>query len=294
MMKTIMKSRIFSILALVFTVGICTPVLSQLDSNSSKILIGSILKARDDFDSQTFGYKFFRVKNKRGKLEIYDEGKGALNMMKGHTLYNSIAGKRFEVVGVKERTPHSILGRVYEYELREVNGQTPNLFYLGYEYSPISFELEIEEFKPSSLEENIGCIEYKVEEDRIDKSKTTRTSPFSIGLGLVKVEREGETTIYLTVGVYGQTLNVGEMGVSLLLSNGDVYELPEEEVDVDANSLNDEADWIYSSFIRLKPEDIELFSHNPIISAKLYIYDKNFTALESIKFLSDLNCLTKL
>lgn len=289
-----MRHYIFPILAFIFTVCVCTPVLSQLDSNSSKILIGSILKARDDFDSQTFGYKFFRVKNKRGKLEIYEEGKGALNMMKGHTLYNSIAGKRFEVVGVEERTPHSILGRVYEYELREVNGQTPNLFYLGYEYSLISFELEIEEFKPSSLEDRIGCIEYKVEEDRFDKSKTTDTSPFPMGLGLVKVEKEGETIIYLTVGVYGETLNVGEKGVSLLLSNGDIYELTEKEVDVDANSLNNEADWIYSSFIKLKPEDIELFINNPIVSAKLYIYDKNFTALESLKFIADLNCLTKL
>ncbi len=288
-----MRPHIFLILAFVFTVSVYTPVLSQLDSNSSKILIGSILKARDDFDSQTFGYKFFRIKNKRGKLEVFDEAKGSLNMMKGHTPYNSIAGKRFEVVRVEETEPHSILGRVYEYELREVNGQTPNLFYLGYEYSLISFELEIEKFKPTSLEEKIGCIEYKVEEDRFDKSKTTDTSPFPVGLGLVKVEKEWETIIYLTVGVYGGTLNVGEKGVSLLLSNGDVYELPEKEIDVEPNSLNNEAIWIYSSFIRLKPEDIELFSNNPIISAKLFVYDKNFTALESIKFLADLNCLTK-
>jgi hypothetical protein len=283
-----MNSKIFYLL--IISILSTTNIWSQIDSKTTDALIGSILKPRDDWEKRNFGYKFFRVRNKRGKLAVYKEGKGALNMMKGHTEYDAVANKLFKIIGVEEMEPHPIIGRRFIYEIEDVAGEIGNLLYVGFGESPISFEFTLEEYE-SRDKEDYGCYSYKVDEDKFSKSITTDTNIFPVGLGLRIIENKGQKDAYMTVGVYGETLNVGEKGVSLLLANGELYELPEEEVDSQVNELNDKSDWIYTSFFRLTPELTEILYKQPIVAVKLYIYEDDLTALESLKFISDINCL---
>lgn len=267
-----------------------TSVWSQIDSKTTESLIGSIIKPRDDWEKQTFGYKFFRTKNKKGNLKIYKEAKGSLNMMKGHTEYSAVGNKLFKIVGVEEMEPHPIIGGRFIYEIEDVDGEIENLFYVGFAESPISFEFILEEYEDRD-KMDYGCYPYEIEKDKFSNSKTVDTNMFPVGLGLRIIENNNKSDVYMTVGVYGNTLNVGGKGVSFLLESGELYEMTEVKVDSQVNELNDKSDWIYTSFFRLTPELIQLFSKHPILSVKLYIYENDLTVLESLKFISDVNCL---
>lgn len=65
-----------------------------------------------------------------------------------------------------------------------------------------------------------------------------------------------DTTYYLSLTAYGNTVNVGGKGVIILFDDGTKFEKPNEKVDVKVG----EEDYEYSCFIRLTKDEVHLFS----------------------------------
>lgn len=130
-------------------------------------------------------------------------------------------------------------------------------------------------------EENFG-VEKSIDEYTGEITINTRTK-FD-GAMLYKSIKKGVTTYYLNLEAEGSTVNYNTRGVIVLFTDGTKWIKPSEKV-----SLNYSSGFHYSSFIRLTPADIEVFSKKFIKGYELYIYDSKLDISEAEEFVMGVN-----
>jgi len=161
------------------------------------------------------------------------------------------------------------------------NGQNISKYELTGIYKLDSFMLarearEAQEFKETSgVERNV---------DEYTGEITISTQIKFDGAMLHKYIRKGVTTYYLNLEAEGSTVNYSTRGVIVLFTDGTKWIKPTEKV-----SLNYRSGFHYSSFIRLTPADVELFSKKFIKGYKLYIYDSKLDISDAEEFVMGVN-----
>lgn len=93
----------------------------------------------------------------------------------------------------------------------------------------------------------------------------------------------------MSINELGSTINVGIKGLTLLLENGKKIERPNADIDAKVNKGG--SGYLYSAFIELTKEEIDLLINNPITDNRLYIYDGQIK--NGAKLSEYLKCLTK-
>jgi hypothetical protein len=225
---------------------------------------------------QEYGYDNFYLNDKmEKKFALDDDGY--------NSKYNSLVGKIFKVLSAEQYT--NLIGAVL-YKLKIEN---PEIGILFYKYDPryeVQFLFEV--MGGLDLPTDFYCKDIKTTTDKFNGS-TTSSSDYSDGISFIEVTKDNSSTIYMSVSQGGITINVGEKGLILLLENGKRIERPEAEIDVKVNTVT--SGYIYSAFISLSEEEINLIIENPLTDKRLYIYDG---VVESGERLSEyLRCLTK-
>lgn len=118
---------------------------------------------------------------------------------------------------------------------------------------------------------------------------TTYRSPLLLDVHFTLVKNELKE-FYLSLQCIGSIASVGNKGVVILFSDNQRLEFPKAKIDCDVNSYGE--GFIYSSFIKLKAEDIEILKNFLITDFQLYIFEsKNIKPKQSEKFKEYLNCL---
>jgi hypothetical protein len=142
-------------------------------------------------------------------------------------------------------------------------------------------------------EDSLRKAGYKIEEENfgVEKSIDEYTGEITIstqikfdGAMLHKYIRKGVTTYYLNLEAEGSTVNYSTSGVIVLFTDGTKWIKPSQKV-----SLNYRSGFHYSSFIRLTPADVEIFSKKFIKGYKLYIYDSKLDISEAEEFVMGVN-----
>jgi len=260
-----MKKTIFTVAMLIAVMSIKAQ--TAFVGGSVNSLIGVNVKVIERAESlQQYGY-----------MEFYTDpsGKYGSTYKKGiyNTPYEALVSKEFKVVRVAE-------GKFYGNKMLVLfNPETDTLFYdysIRYEHA---CRLDL-----VSIPEGFYCSQIKVEEDKFSNKTTLRTGLLE-GVSFTKIIDESGTRIYMSLGAYGSTLNVGISGVKVLLDNGDVLNF---DVKVDANSGKGSG-WEYSAFILLNDQDIKVLTQHSITDFRLYIHDR--TVKDGNKFKELLKCL---
>ncbi|MNL11565.1 hypothetical protein D3C87_1324050 [compost metagenome] len=120
-------------------------------------------------------------------------------------------------------------------------------------------------------------------------SKVTIDTPNNFEYSITKIEENGANRIYLRLQSYGTTLNVGKNGLKILFSDGSIMDKPDTKI----NSKVDTAGYIYSCFINLSKEDIEILSTKTITDYSLYIYERKIKDNNAYELKEYLQCLSK-
>jgi tetratricopeptide (TPR) repeat protein len=102
-------------------------------------------------------------------------------------------------------------------------------------------------------------------------------------VSFMKVIGKGKSSQYVSVNVYGSTLNYGCYGVSILFENGKKIIRSNEKVDTDYN----DSGWRYKAFFTPTLNEINLLKTQKITAVKLYIYDADVDDSESNTILKD-------
>jgi hypothetical protein len=235
---------------------------------------------------QRYAYKNFYSKfdTESKKLEKYKKGHRAFPSGSSQSDYNKLVGQEFIVVKIYDQKPtlSSDEGRYSVLELE--NPELGTVFY--YYDSKHEFNFELEVVGGLDLPEGFYCKDIEIKTDKFS-GETNASSNYSEGIKFIKSTKDDVSKIYLAINEPGLTLNVGEKGLILLLENGNKIERPNAKIDVKTGGSK----YVYSAFIELTKEEIDLIINNPITDDRLYIYDgevKNGTILSEY-----LKCLTK-
>jgi len=117
------------------------------------------------------------------------------------------------------------------------------------------------------------------------------SSPLSEGSKLAPVIiykdiNKTSTAYYLSLHTNGNTLNVGESGVIILLDDGTKIN-KSDKIDVEAADNG----WDYRAFISLTQSDLQLLSTKKINKYRLYIYDETLSKWFAEKFINYVKCI---
>jgi hypothetical protein len=88
------------------------------------------------------------------------------------------------------------------------------------------------------------------------------------GIRFIKVTKDKASKIYIEMMVVDEVLKVGKKGMKLFLENEKTIEKPFVRVDVEVKGKY----YIYSSFIEITKDEIELLKENKIVNNRLYIF----------------------
>ncbi len=224
---------------------------------------------------QRYGYEgFFQDERLKKKFECCD----GIN-----SKYKSLVNKIFKVVEIHPYTDNI---NQKKYKIKLSNTETGNIYF---DYDP--------RYKHNWNFEFVG--DYKVPdgffcrgiEMIVDKftGDTTYITPFASGFSFVKVIRAGNKTIYIRKNQPGNSLNVNEKGLILLLENGKRIEKSEAIIDVKPSSYG--SGYVYSVFEELTYADIELLLNNLITDSRLYIYDGTTNKEDAKTLVEYLKCI---
>lgn len=200
--------------------------------------------------------------------------------------YSKLVGKEFKVVEIYEMKPKYSYSKK-EYALKLENAEIGVIYY---NYDPRfehTFELEV--VGGLIYPEVFFCSKITNEKDKFENKETFYT-PAEKGVSFVKVVENGVTIIYLSIHVYGNTLNVGEKGLYILFDDGSKYVNAEVKIDV---KTSNGSGYDYSAFIRLTPDDLKNFSTKNMTDKRAYIYDGVIDKEASTKIKEYLKCLMK-
>ncbi len=139
-----------------------------------------------------------------------------------------------------------------------------------------------------SLPEEYFCNKLESKKDDFT-GEITIQNPYSWKTNeyIYKIIDKSNTTYYLSLNAYGNTVTVGGKGVIILFEDGSKLEKPDQKIDVKVG----EKDYDYSCFIRLSKEDIELLRKNKISKYRLYIYDTNLSSFSAESLVKYTNCI---
>jgi len=236
-------------------------------------------------DLQTYGYRDFYTTNKFGGYAnnskwVYKKQTGDFSE------YNSLVGKTFKVLGYE---PYKTTIGKDQFKIKIENTEIGILYY---DYDPAipDFIFPFEVVGGLELPPDFYCKDIEISYDKFT-GETNYETDTSLGIMFKKVEKDGKSTIYLYVRVVGETLNMGEKGVILLLENKKRIERPDEPIDVRARSDRYSNNYAYTVFMELTTEEINLLKENNITDIRLYIYDREVK--NGSRFKEYLKCLTK-
>ena len=200
--------------------------------------------------------------------------------------YSKLSEQQFKIIDFKAGNPtgYSSLGSYLSIEL--FNPQLGTIYVKTYSKA-MSDDLVIISDVELPKAEVIYCSEFIQREDKFEGTKTTYTS-LGGELSFIRVEKDGDATIYMRYQTRGSTLNVGEKGASFIFENGEIYSFPEAKIEVESG---EGASWNYSTFITLTSEEIKLFMESPISDAKLYIYTREYNTEYTEQWRQQLICL---
>jgi len=127
-------------------------------------------------------------------------------------------------------------------------------------------------------EKNKYAKDIEVSIDKFDGSSTWQSPTFGKGImklaiqpvKFIKIKKDGDVVIYLSLATKGAALNVGEKGAIILFTDGEKMEFPNAEIDADAG---EGAYWEYSAFVRISDEQLDKFITKDLDDLRLYIYE---------------------
>ena len=155
------------------------------------------------------------------------------------------------------------------YSLFELNDGKETLYFIYDSKYQHNFPFVVKGFTYSAdyLSKDI-----KKNKDDFTDDITIRT-PLGKDMSITKIIRNGSIIpiYYLNLETFGSTLNVNVNGVILLFKDGTKWIRANEKIDVRVNGSK----WVYSAFITLNKEDLQLFSTKEVNKFRLYIYDNN-------------------
>ncbi|WP_379963923.1 hypothetical protein [Epilithonimonas sp. UC225_85] len=111
----------------------------------------------------------------------------------------------------------------------------------------------------------------KIGDDFSDKINIM--SPDLLGISFMQVVQKGKTNNYLSVSVPGYSYSSNEKGLYLKFSDGSFFKKPMATVDSEASSNG----YIYTSFISLTKDDIQILKTKEIIAKKVGTYQDKYS-----------------
>lgn len=280
-----MKSTTLTILIILLTFYSFGQV--NFAGDNPQLYIGKQLKVKEQSESlKKYGFTtFYNGTGSDKKLFL------AINQYSTKTFYDSLVGKVFICDSVIETKDE-----YYKYYLVLRNDSLNYKCYYQYSHkSKYSFEFEvlggltIEPEKEKVYTENEliekYCKKIHYDYDKFKKDTIFR-SPYLENIQFLKYPNG---IIYISLTCKGSTVNVNEVGVTILLENNIKIIRSKEKISVDASS--DRFD--YSAFFRLSSTDIEKLKQNKITDFQLYIYDKNISKEKGLMYQTYLKCILK-
>lgn len=282
-----------NLLYLLFTVFALNSFGQEWPGENPELLKGKTVKPKEIAENlQKYHYKnFFKEFDKEAKQFTTDDNKNRIFSSGPEystvSEYGKLLGKEFKVIEVYEIVAkYSFSNKEFAIELH--NEEIGTVYYKYNAKYEHDFELEV--VGGIDFPEGYFCQQITEEKDKFE-DKITYYTPIESGFSFMKVITAGDTAIYLSVREYGSTLNVGEKGLYLLLSNGEKISRPNAELDTDVSSTG--SGYTYSAFILLKKEEIQLLKEHLITDNRLYIYDGTVKEGSAKKIQEYLKCLTE-
>jgi len=219
---------------------------------------------------QKYGYDNFYINEKLKKKYACCES--------FNSRHASLEGREFKVVKI---TPIEFSSD-YILELSAKNGET-----IYFKYSSMYEHLFPFKFL-SKVSKEIYCSRINVTNDKFDGTSRSST-PYVGGAKFIKYVDGEKTTIYFTINETGSTLNVNKKGLILLFQGSEKIEFPDANIDVEASSSG----YVYSAFVTLSKEHIDVFLNNKITDNRLYVYDGSFKEEDAELLINYLSCLVE-
>lgn len=182
--------------------------------------------------------------------------------------YAKLVGMEFKVVGIYEEN------RQYEFEKGRffvLVLENESLGKIYYEYdAEFEHNLELSVVGGLKFPDKYWCNKLTIVKDKFE-DKTSYYSPQESGFIVIKIVTNDRITYYLDVETGGHTVNVSGKGLYILFEDGSKISKPQAEIDVKVG--NKYTPYIYSAFIELSKEDLEIMKTKKITDKRLYIYD---------------------
>ena len=237
-----------------------------------------------DSSLQKYGYDHFYTSDKFGGYEGPTKWKYEC-CESYNSKYKSLVGKTFKVLSYE---PYKTIIGEDKYKMKIENSEIGILYFdYGMKYD---FDFPFEVVGGLELPPDFYCRNIKTSFDKFT-GETKYDTEISDGVTLEKVEKDGAKKIYLYIRVSGATISIGEKGATLLLENKKRIERPNEPVDVKTSSSTYSSSYVYSVFMELTNDEINLLKENNITDVRLYVYDREIKYGTRIK--EYLKCLTK-
>ena len=250
-------------------------------AQNPEILVGKTVTTEEISDIlKEYGYDNFYKLGKKGDIIPYDPTSKYSKSSK----YESIYGKKFRIDNI-EKDPKSY--NKWWFDLTDLESNELVKFHYNAAYKHQWKFLLLE---PMTYPEDWFCKDFHVVDDKFDNKRTVYSDLSSTGINFIKISSGDIHNYYLSIGVNGRTLNVGEKGLSLILDSGEILKYPDVEIKAEASSGSG---WNYSAFVELDTQTLEKLKSNYITDARLYIYDMAPAKSYSDEQRQKLVCLTE-
>lgn len=129
----------------------------------------------------------------------------------------------------------------------------------------------------------------KFKGDTIFRSPYIESKNYKANGANVQFLKYNNGSIAISLTTKGSTLNVNEVGVTILLENNIKIIRKKEEINVKASNSGFE----YSAFFKLSVSEIERLKTNKITDFRLFIYDKIINKEKGLMYQTYLKCIIK-
>ena len=181
--------------------------------------------------------------------------------------YAKLVGIEFKVVGVYEEKSQYEFDKGRKYVLVLKNDALGTLYY---EYdTKYKHDLEFTVVDGLTYPEGYWCNKFTVNKDKFE-DKTTYYSPKESGFIIIKVISKEYIRYYLSVEVGGSTATIDGKGLFLLFDDGTKITKENAAIDV---KVGNSGGFIYSAFVDLTAQDLEMLKTKQLTDHRLYIYD---------------------
>lgn len=131
------------------------------------------------------------------------------------------------------------------------------------------------------------CKEITLKKDDLRES-ITYSSPVLEPVGFIRtIDKDGDHT-YISLSSIGHSITYSASGVILLFDDGSKWDKPDAKVDVRVKDLGS---YIYSVFIPLDDDDIQLFITKKIVKYGVYLFNTELKEKKAMKYTLYANCI---